>query len=164
MNVTVELENCCSATGLPETARVAHWAETALRMADHDGETAEALELSIRIVDETESARLNHHYRQKDHATNVLSFTSALPAEVNRLLPRCPLGDLAICAAVIEREARQQNKALTAHWAHMIVHGVLHLLGYDHQDDAEAEVMESLEIRTLEQLGYPDPYQSPVQA
>ena len=112
-------------------------------------------EISLLIVDETEGAELNRQWRGKDGPTNVLSFPSDLPAELNLPL----LGDLIICAPVVEKEAMAQKKSLDAHWAHMVVHGTLHLLGYDHVVDAEAQEMEALETRILKQLGYPDPYQ-----
>lgn len=138
--------------GQPPDQGVLHRAaETALQMAvSLDPGTAE---LSLRIIDEEESASLNKQYRGRDYATNVLSF----PADAN--MPGFwVLGDLAVCSAVVEREARQQGKSAEAHWTHMIVHGVLHLLGYDHIKDDEAEVMEMLERRVLARLGYDDPY------
>src|SRR5699024_9731179 len=113
----------------------------------------QVVQLSVRIVDAAESARLNGYYRNRDHATNVLSF----PADANVPGLRL-LGDLAICAAVVEREACEQGKAPAAHWTHMIVHGVLHLLGFDHIEEAEAERMEALERRIMAELGYDDPY------
>ncbi len=113
-------------------------------------------ELSIRIVDEAESADLNHTYRHKSGPTNVLSF----PCEVPDGVPLDLLGDLVICAPVVAREAQAQGKASEAHWAHMVIHGVLHLRGYDHIDTAEAERMEALEIDILSRLGYPNPYET----
>jgi probable rRNA maturation factor len=110
--------------------------------------------VSLKIVSATESQQLNHEYRGKDHPTNVLSFPAELPAELDLPL----LGDLAICAEVVAREAAEQGKPLQAHWAHMLVHGVLHLLGYDHLTDSEAETMESREVVILESLGFADPY------
>lgn len=111
-------------------------------------------ELALRVVDEPEGRELNATYRGRNYATNVLSFEAGLPEGV---LPQM-LGDIAICAPVVEREAGEQGKAVEAHWAHMLVHGVLHLLGYDHIDDADAERMEALEREILDGLGYPDPY------
>ncbi|HSG64362.1 MAG TPA: rRNA maturation RNase YbeY [Gammaproteobacteria bacterium] len=114
-------------------------------------------ELTIRIVDEAESAELNHRYRGKKGATNVLSFVgtepSSTPAEHERLL-----GDLVVCAPVVVREAAAQGKSVEAHWAHIVLHGALHLLGYDHESDAGAEVMERREKELLAVLGFPDPY------
>lgn len=111
-------------------------------------------ELTIRIVDADESAQLNETYRHKSKPTNVLSFpTLTCPGSESNYL-----GDLALCASLIDQESTEQGKTPKAHWAHLIVHGVLHLLGYDHLSDDEAEHMESLEISILQQLGYPDPY------
>ena len=125
------------------------WADLALR-------DDKAAQLSIRIVDESESQHLNNTYRGKDKPTNVLSFPMDIPEEFD--VPM--LGDLVICAPVVAREAREQHKSLQAHWAHMVIHGMLHLQGYDHISDDEAEQMEALEIKLLQQLGYDNPYQS----
>lgn len=111
-------------------------------------------EVSIYVVDEDEGRQINRDYRGKDYATNVLSFPADIPEEVGVPL----LGDLVICAPVIEREAKEQNKDINAHWAHMLVHGSLHLLGYDHMEETEADLMEELETRLLQQLGFPPPY------
>lgn len=111
-------------------------------------------EVSIYVVDEDEGRQINRDYRNKDYATNVLSFPADIPEEVGVPL----LGDLVICAPVIEREAKEQNKDINAHWAHMLVHGSLHLLGYDHMEETEADLMEELETRLLQQLGFPPPY------
>ncbi len=110
--------------------------------------------LSLRVVTPHEGRRLNREYRGKDYPTNVLSFPAGpLPGVVP-----APLGDLVICAGVVAREAREQGKAARAHWAHMVVHGVLHLLGHDHEDDDDARRMERREIAVLRGLGYPNPY------
>lgn len=114
----------------------------------------DAPELSLRIVDRTEMQQLNGTYRGRDYATNVLSFPADLPPHLELPL----LGDIAICAPVVNDEARDQRKESAAHWDHMLIHGVLHLLGYDHQTDNEAHEMEALETRILAQLGRPDPY------
>ncbi|WP_185234907.1 rRNA maturation RNase YbeY [Teredinibacter franksiae] len=111
--------------------------------------------LSIRIVNETESQTLNNQYRGKNSATNVLSFPCDLPPEVELEL----LGDLVICAQVVAREAQEQGKSITAHWAHMTVHGCLHLLGFDHIEDSDAEIMETLETAILKALDFPAPYE-----
>lgn len=116
-------------------------------------------DISVRIVDEAEMTELNHRYRGKQRSTNVLAF----PAELGDL-PGLPasdaglLGDLVICAPVVAREAAEQGKPEAVHWAHMVVHGMLHLLGYDHETDAEAKEMESLEIAALARLGVENPY------
>ena len=112
------------------------------------------VQLSVRVVDEEESRALNFQYRNKNRATNVLSFPLHVPCGEQTEL----LGDLVICAPVVEREAAEEGKTAQAHWAHMLVHGMLHLQGYDHEEPREAEVMEKLEIEVLEKLGFSDPY------
>ena len=135
-----------AAAALPATEDIVGWAEAAL------GERGGPLEVSVRVVDEVEMCELNQRFRQKDNSTNVLSFPAAVPG-----MPAL-LGDLAICAAVVRREAIEQGKTVDAHFCHMVVHGVLHLLGHDHQNDAEATTMEAAERAILTTLGYPDPY------
>ena len=145
----LDLQVATQAADLPSEAQFRSWCEIALRQRTADSE------LTIRLVDENEGRELNHTYRQRDYATNVLSF----PAEVPEGLLDIPLlGDLVICAQVVEREAGEQGKSLDAHWEHLTLHGCLHLLGYDHIDDDEAEEMEALERQLLAELGYPDPY------
>ncbi|MEO7067452.1 MAG: rRNA maturation RNase YbeY [Rhodanobacter sp.] len=136
--------------GLPASASFRRWVEAALRGAKRRKRS----ELSIRIVDTAEGFALNRDYRGKDYATNVLSFPVELPPGIDLPL----IGDLAICAPVVLREATEQHKATRDHWAHLTIHGVLHLLGYDHIKDDEAEAMESLETRILAGLGIADPY------
>ncbi|HDS1818227.1 rRNA maturation RNase YbeY [Pseudomonas putida] len=133
----------------PDDAAFRRWCELALRQRSADSE------MTIRLVDEAEGRELNHTYRHKDYATNVLSFPADVPDD---LLDIPLLGDLVICVAVVEREAAEQGKTLEAHWAHLVIHGCLHLLGYDHIDDEEAEEMEALERELLAELGHPDPY------
>lgn len=139
---------CEGNAGIPEVDRFAAWAEAALA-----GERDQA-ELSIRVVGEEEARAMNLQYRDKDYATNVLSFPAEIPDYVELPL----LGDLVICAAVVADEAAGQGKTPEAHWAHMVVHGVLHLLGYDHIDDSQAEVMEDRERKILSGFGFADPY------
>ena len=110
--------------------------------------------VTVRVVDAAESQALNRQFRGKDAPTNVLSFPADLPEDIDADY----LGDIVVCAEVVRREARDQNKSLPGHWAHMLVHGVLHLQGYDHQEDAEAAEMEALETEILGEMGYPDPY------
>ncbi|MEN4828081.1 rRNA maturation RNase YbeY [Pseudomonas sp. P39-UII1] len=133
----------------PDDAAFRRWCELALRQRTADSE------MTIRLVDEAEGRELNHTYRHKDYATNVLSFPADVPDE---LLDIPLLGDLVICVPVVVREAAEQGKALEAHWAHLVIHGCLHLLGYDHIEDDEAEEMEALERELLAELGHPDPY------
>ncbi|MBB3046946.1 putative rRNA maturation factor [Litorivivens lipolytica] len=148
MNLILDLQNASSVSAPPSLADFERWVGAALH-----GRRDEA-EVSIRLVDEDEGAQLNAQYRQKDYATNVLSFPADLPPELGLPL----LGDLVICAGVVQREAIEQGKPEIAHWAHMVIHGTLHLIGYDHIDDADAEVMEGLEIGILETLEFPNPY------
>ena len=152
MTLTVELavRYGRARNGLPSPASFRRWVEAALRGAKRRKPAA----LAIRLVDIDEGRALNHDYRGKDYATNVLSFPAELPPGV--ALPL--IGDLAICAAVVLREAAEQGKRPHDHWAHLTIHGVLHLLGYDHLEDAEAEAMEALETRILAGLGIADPY------
>lgn len=140
---------------LPSLEQLQSWVGAALSAAHYRGEEAE---LSVRFVDKNESQSLNHQYRDKDKPTNVLSFEfeqpQGLPSDAQLPL----LGDLVICADVVASEAREQDKTLESHWAHMLVHGTLHLLGFDHIIDADAEEMEALEINILSALGYANPY------
>jgi probable rRNA maturation factor len=150
MTLTVDIQSA-SAEPVPDEEDLRHWIGNALRRAH---KPSEAVEVSIRLVDEAEMAELNSNYRGKSGATNVLSFPTDLPTDLQ--LPM--LGDIVICAPVVRREAHEQGKPLQAHWAHMTVHGTLHLLGYDHIEDADAAVMEALETDILKQLDYPCPY------
>lgn len=149
-SVTVHLGYAVPRVGLPSAVSFRRWVEAALRGAKR----RKVSELSIRIVDLDEGRSLNRDYRGKDYATNVLSFPVELPPGVASPL----IGDLAICALVVLREATEQRKLARDHWAHMTIHGVLHLLGYDHLDDRDAELMEALETRVLAGLGIADPY------
>ena len=139
---------CAEQTGLPEEATFQRWLEAVLPQFQEEAE------VTIRLVDEAESNQLNLTYRGKDKPTNVLSFPFEAPPGIELPL----LGDLIICRQVVEQEAVEQQKTLEAHWAHMVVHGSLHLLGYDHIEDDEAEEMESLETEIMQEMGYPDPY------
>ena len=148
LDVQWALPPAATSLDLPSYRQLSDWAQAAL------AELTGMVELTIRVVGETESAELNLAYRGKSGPTNVLSFPFTAPGCVDSML----LGDLLICAPVVAAEALAQNKSITAHWAHMVVHGCLHLQGYDHQNEAEAEVMETLEARILTALGYADPY------
>ena len=133
----------------PEDPDICSWAAAA-----YLGQDPEA-EMTVRIVDEDESAELNQTYRHKPGPTNVLSFPFENPPGLDLPL----LGDLVICAPVVEREATEQNKTMAAHWAHMVIHGTLHLQGYDHIQADEAKEMEQIEIDILANLGFPNPYE-----
>jgi probable rRNA maturation factor len=133
----------------PRARDIAHWAETAI-----GSRRAAGGELAVRVVGSAESRRLNARYRGKDKPTNVLSFPAACTLQgAGR-----PLGDLVICAQVVRSEAREQRKPLAAHWAHLVVHGALHLIGYDHEREAEAQRMERREVVVLRRLGFANPY------
>jgi len=151
----IELDLQCASDGVvPQETELKRWCELALRQRTADSE------LTIRLVDEPEGRELNRTWRQKDYATNVLSFPADLPDGPDGvpLLDIPLLGDLVICVPVVEREAAEQGKPLSAHWAHLVIHGCLHLLGYDHIDDDEAQEMEDLERQLLAELGHADPY------
>jgi probable rRNA maturation factor len=136
--------------GIPSAISFKRWAAAAC-----EGRILKA-DLAIRLVDSKEGLSLNRHYRGREYPTNVLSFPAELPSDVEMPMPL--LGDLVICAPVVEREAEEQGKRVNAHYAHLTVHGVLHLLGLNHEDDREAEAMELLEREILAGLGYDDPY------
>jgi probable rRNA maturation factor len=149
MNVVLDLQLACeNQQGLPAESDFQRWLDGTI-----NGFQDEA-EVTVRLVDEAESNELNLTYRGKDKPTNVLSFPFEAPPGIELPL----LGDLVICRQVVEREAAEQGKPLEAHWAHMVVHGCLHLLGYDHIEDDEAEEMEQLERDIMNELGYADPY------
>ncbi|GAM54627.1 metal-dependent hydrolase ybeY [Vibrio ishigakensis] len=133
---------------LPSEQDFQTWLEKTISQFQSDAE------LTIRIVDQEESHQLNFDYRGKDKPTNVLSFPFEAPPGVEINL----LGDLVICKQVVEDEAKEQQKPLISHWAHMVVHGSLHLLGYDHIEDEEAEEMEALETEIMQGMGFEDPY------
>jgi len=149
MRLSLQVQYASECPRLPTKNAIADWARAAL--AETDGGTAQ---VNVRIVDETESAELNKRYRKKDGPTNVLSFPFENPPGVETDI----LGDVVICAPVVEREASEQGKQRDAHWAHMVVHGIMHLQGYDHIDKKDARRMESMETRILEKLGFDDPY------
>jgi probable rRNA maturation factor len=151
MSVIIDLHNASGDVAIPLRKQFKHWATAAMSTIAPE---RKRVQLSIRIVDATESAELNSHYRHKQGPTNILSFP--VPPQLHK----APLlGDLAICAEVVAREAGAQHKTLDAHWAHLTVHGVLHLCDYDHEEDEAALKMENLERKILAELGYNDPYQ-----
>lgn len=149
-NNPIDIQYAITPEGVPGEEHLRHWVQLVL------AGRADNAELSVRVVDEAEITALNHEFRGKDYPTNVLSFPyEAMPGVESALL-----GDIVICAPVVAREAIEQGKPVESHWAHMVIHGALHLLGHDHHDAAEADRMEQLETRLLEQLGFSDPYQS----
>lgn len=154
MSTKVVLQLASPGASVPGVSQFQRWvvATTASRR--------EAAEVTVRVVDEDESRALNQRYRHKDRPTNVLAFPADIPAFVGEPA----LGDIVICRPVVVREALDQDKPEEAHWAHMVVHGTLHLLGYDHQDDTQARQMETLEVQILRGLGYADPYRIPAGA
>ena len=152
MTLDLDLQNPGGLSEVPAESAFRRWVEAAL--AGRAGDFS----LSVRVVDKDESRQLNARYRQQDKPTNVLSFAVELPGEVLEQLPVCPLGDLVICAPLVRSEAQAQGKTALSHWAHLTVHGVLHLLGHDHQEQEQAQAMEALEVRILAGLGVPDPY------
>ncbi len=151
--MSVDVQVATDAAGIPETGNIREWVEHTIRAAGPGGD----FDVSIRIVDAGEMQALNRDYRDQDKPTNVLAF----PAGDTGFAPpgeRPLLGDIAVCAGIVADEAGEQGKALGDHWGHMLVHGTLHLLGYDHQTDHEAEAMEAIERDILESLGIADPY------
>ena len=152
MSTALDVQYALQGEGIPPASAFGIWTDAAL--ADLGGDA----ELVIRVVDEAESRALNHEYRGKDKPTNVLSFPFEAPPGVPAQEIGNYLGDLVICAPVVAREAGEQGKPLAAHWAHMVVHGILHLRGYDHQDEAQAREMEDREREILDGLGIADPY------
>lgn len=153
----VDVTFATEAPGAPRAAALRGWVTHAV---DGCGRApAGGAEVSVRVVDEAESRSLNARYRGKDRSTNVLSFPSGAIAGLPAGQP-APLGDVVVCAAVVAREAREQGKREPDHWAHMLIHGTLHLLGFDHEDSAQAAEMEALETQLLASLDISDPYAS----
>jgi probable rRNA maturation factor len=146
--IDVAVQYASRTAALPERRAIETWVRAAL------GRGHPPASVCVRVVDEAEGRAMNKRYRRRDRATNVLSF----PAEPLPFLAAPPLGDIVLCAPVIAREAAAQDKALDAHWAHLIVHGVLHLKGFAHDDERQAGRMERREASILGALGYPDPY------
>ncbi len=160
MTIDVEVQYALEAEGIPDQARIQYWVESALTLSKEVEKENEQAEVVVRVVSREESAQLNQQYRGKQGATNVLSFPFEMPDEVKESGDMNLLGDLVICAPVVEEQAQEQGKELFAHWAHMVVHGCLHLTGYDHQVSVEAEEMESLETTILAGMGFSSPYES----
>ena len=149
MTLSTEIQHCTECQQVPAPESMCSWADRAFSaVADRDAA------VTIRIVDESEGTTLNETYRGGNGPTNVLSFTYS----DNPHAPRDALGDVVICAPVVHREALSQNKTTDAHWAHMVVHGILHLCGFEHDRDQDARIMENLETEILSDLGFPAPY------
>lgn len=146
----VEVQIASAADEVPRAREIRHWADVALEEVADDGEPPD---VCVRVVDEAESRALNLRFRGVDKPTNVLSF----PAQIE-LPQESILGDVVVCAPLVSEEAADQGKTVSDHYAHLVVHGVLHLVGYDHEQPDAAKRMEALEIRILERIGVPDPY------
>ena len=160
MNAILDLQLASDCTDTPKQQDIQLWLDTLLSYQQLDKK-----EITVRIVDEEEIQQLNQQYRGKDKPTNVLSFPFEIPEltlpdgiQIDESMSNF-LGDIVICAQVVTQESMQQNKLLSHHWAHMLIHGTLHLLGYDHIDDQEAQEMEGIEIAILKKLAIDDPYQ-----
>jgi len=146
VTIHLDVQIVSKQTGIPDVAEFEYWAKAVPSNVETN--------VCLRIVDEPEARTLNNQYRHINKATNVLSFPAEIPFQVDINL----LGDIVICAPVVDFEVRQQSKQLSAHWAHLLVHGILHLQGYNHEDDEAADEMESLEIEILQKLNIPNPY------
>ena len=152
MQAEVAIQRATRTAGIPGDDQFQKWIEAVPAASEL------RYSLDIRIVDDEEARRFNREYRGRDYATNVLSFPAELPEGLPDEIRQTQLGDLLICAPVVVREAQEQNRPAADHWAHLTIHGLLHLLGYDHEQPGEAAVMESLETEILAGLGIPDPY------
>lgn len=158
--IEVDLQNPNDFDTIPDANDLRTWSNAAHQKSGDE----QAATVVIRFVDESEGVDLNHAYRNKDSATNVLSFPYEVPdyavdiPELQDVYSKQHLGDLVLCEKIVIKEAKEQNKTLKQHWAHLVIHGVLHLQGYDHVDEDDAKIMESLEIKILENLGLDNPY------
>jgi probable rRNA maturation factor len=150
MSVTLTLQNASKTKSIPNKRLFKTWITKAI------GPGKKNQEIVIRIVDVKEITKLNKQYRKKNRPTNILSFNFFTPSNIKTNL----LGDLIICAPIVKLEAKLQHKTMISHWAHLTIHGVLHLLGYDHKNQKEAQKMEKLEIKLLKKLGFTDPYKN----
>lgn len=144
--IKAEIQYAVNFSDIPTKEQFQSWAAAI--------ESTNDQEVTIRIVDEAEITELNNVYRKKPQATNVLAFPADIPAEIELPL----IGDIAICAPIVAQQAAEQGKSVVSHWAHLTLHGILHLQGYDHIDDAEAKIMENLEVQLMSKLGFPNPY------
>ena len=158
-DIQVDVQVAANVSNVPTDSDIRNWLEQVIAQVGKD--TARSIEISVKIVDEAEGRALNRQFRQKDSATNVLSFP-LLDADLPELPKELPLamGDIVICASVVAREASEQGKNSSDHWAHMLVHGALHLFGYDHETESQAQEMEMLEARILAVGGVENPYET----
>ena len=154
MNVTVDLFNDSDTQTTIDSDEVKNWVITALKSIKVDGD----MSICIKLVNIKEAAELNLKYRKKDKATNVLSFSSLMPNSLQSLLPNRHLGDVVLCPEIVKCEAAKQCKSEVAHYAHLIIHGTLHLNGFSHKTEDDAKNMEEKEIKIMEKLGFPNPY------
>jgi probable rRNA maturation factor len=161
VSVILDLQLASDCSDMPKQEQIQLWLDALLSFLQLTEK-----EITVRIVDEVEIQQLNQQYRGKDKSTNVLSFPFEMPdialpdgAQIDESMSSF-LGDIVICAPVVKQESKQQNKLLSHHWAHMLIHGTLHLLGYDHIEEQEAEEMEGIEIAILQKLAIDDPYQN----
>ena len=152
MQAEFEIQRATTSPATPGDEQFRRWINAVPTTKSHQ------FKLTIRIVDEPEAQRFNREYRGRDYATNVLSFPAELPEGLPEEVRQSQLGDILICAPVVVSEALEQQRPEGNHWAHLTIHGILHLLGYDHEQSAAAAVMESLEIKILRNLGISDPY------
>jgi probable rRNA maturation factor len=158
-DIQVDVQVAANVSNVPTDSDIRNWLEQVIAQVGND--TSRSIEISVKIVDEVEGRALNRQFRQKDNATNVLSFP-LLDADLPELPAELPLamGDIVICASVVAREASEQGKNSSDHWAHMLVHGALHLFGYDHETESQAQEMEMLEARILAVGGVENPYET----
>ena len=154
MNVTVDLINDSDTQTTIDSNEIKHWVVTALKSIKID----EDMSICIKLVNIKEAAELNYKYRKKDTATNVLSFSSLMPNSLQSVLPTRHLGDVVLCPEIVKCEAAKQCKSEVAHYAHLIIHGTLHLNGFRHKTENDAKNMEEKEIKIMEKLGFPNPY------
>ena len=154
MTVIIELLDESDSFWTPNLVDFENW----IKMTLEEFKLASTVTVSIRLVNYKEASQLNSQYRNRDYATNVLSFPAKLPEEIIANLDSNPLGDIVICPEIVQREADEQKKSITAHWAHLLVHSALHLKGFQHEGTKDALIMEDQEIKVLEKLGFPNPY------
>ena len=154
MKVKIEIADRSTGHWVPNDALCRNWLEQALRGAKR----GHPVTVSLCFVDADEAEQLNRRYRDRQYPADVLSFPSAMPAALRRQLDSDPLGDIVVCAELAKREAQSRDRPVEQHWAHLVIHGCLHLLGYDHAADQDAAAMEKIEIEILRNLGIPNPY------